>query len=121
MPFTWDEFLPFAERLTADSDDEVLQRTAINRAYYAAYHNAADYVRRRGLLTARHTHHRVWAALLASPDPGDFTLGRRGDRLRRLRIAADYQNPFPGQLDDRARQAVAMARAIIAGLGHNRR
>ncbi len=113
MAFAWDDLLRFAERLTASNEDEVAQRTAINRAYYAAYHAAASHVRSRGLLVAGHTHQRVWAALSERGDRDEAGLGRRGDRLRQTRIGADYRNPFPGRLDERTRAAVAEARDVI--------
>ena len=54
-PFDWTGFLTLAERLATDTGDEAAQRTAISRAYYAAYHAAASFVRAQGILTIGHT------------------------------------------------------------------
>ncbi len=113
MAFARDDLLLFAEHLALPDADEAAQRTAINRAYYAAYHAASSYVRSRGLLVASHTHQRVWAALAASGDQDESNLGRLGDLLRRTRIAADYRNPFPGQLEQRSQATVAEARVVV--------
>ena len=48
MSFTWQEFADLAGVLASEAD-EARQRTAINRAYYAAYHAASAYVRAHAL------------------------------------------------------------------------
>lgn len=114
--FEWDDLLPVAERLVLDAGNEAALRTAINRAYYVAYHAAASFVRSHGLLESRHTHARVWEALTRSPIAEQSEIGQVGDLLRRSRIDADYGNPFPGTVDKRAREAVADAQALIEAL-----
>jgi hypothetical protein len=111
--FDWEEYLALAALLAADTGNEASLRTAISRAYYAAYHAAATYVRTEGLLRRRHTHQRVWNALAEGPDPERSDAGRRGDLLRRVRLDADYSNPFPEDLVKQARDAVPQARSII--------
>jgi uncharacterized protein (UPF0332 family) len=115
-PFDWDDFLAIADRLAAEVDDEAAQRTAINRAYYAAYHAAAVFVRAKGILTVGHTHRTVWAALIADPDPDRSQAGRRGDDLRRLRTDADYKRPFPGDVGKTAAEVIAESRDIVETL-----
>ena len=115
-PFDWVDFLTLAERLATDPGDEAAQRTAISRAYYAAYHAAAACVRAKGILMVGHTHRSVWRALKADPDPNRADAGRKGDRLRWFRTAADYRNPFPGDLGRLATTAVAEARVVIDDL-----
>ena len=112
-PFSWTDFLALAERLASDTGDEAAQRTAISRAYYAAYHAAAIFVRVKGILTIGHTHSTVWKALTTDPDPDRVLVGPRGDDLKRLRTNADYRNPFPGDLDSLGRDAIATARVVI--------
>lgn len=114
--FDWEHLLTLAERLLPEVDDEASQRTAINRAYYAAYHVAATYARTTGLLRARHTHARVWAALADDPNPMRADVGQRGDALRRTRVEADYRSTFPGSVGERAQESVADARIVIEAL-----
>jgi HEPN domain-containing protein len=114
--FDWRDFLPFAERLALEADDEPSQRTAISRAYYAAYHVAAGYVRAKNLLPVRQSHGRVWEAIGADPDAGESGMREKAERLRRRRIAADYRNPFPGDVGEQAKAAVADARDVIEAL-----
>lgn len=114
--FEWRDLLPLAERLAGDADDEAAGRTAINRASYAAYHAAAAFARSTGLVRGRHTHAKVWTALVLDADAERAEIGRRGDFLRQVRIGADYRRPFPSDLAEQTRNAVAMARAIIEAL-----
>ena len=114
--FDWDDYLTLADRLVRQAPDEAAQRSAISRAYYAAYHAAAAFVRAKVILTAGHTHRSVWRALKADPDVDRADAGRKGDRLRWFRMAADYRNPFPGDLGRLARTAVAEARNLIDAL-----
>lgn len=48
--FDWSADLDLAERLAHDGDDEAAQRAAISRAYYAAHHAAARFVRDHNLV-----------------------------------------------------------------------
>ncbi len=51
--FVWTDYLVLAERLAARDADEAALRTAISRAYYAAYHRASTYVRANILVPPR--------------------------------------------------------------------
>lgn len=115
--FAWEDFLALSDRLAVAPDDEASQRTAIGRAYYAAYHTAAAFVRARGMLLGAHTHRRVWSAFAADADPDRGAVGAIGDVLRQRRQDADYRNPFPGDVAKDARDAIGEARAIIDLLG----
>jgi len=114
--FDWDDYLTLADRLAQETDDEAAQRSAISRAYYAAYHAAAAFVRAQGILMVGHTHRSVWSALKADPRADRASAGRKGDRLKGFRLAADYRNPFPGDLGRLAITAVADARDVIEAL-----
>lgn len=111
--FDWNEFLDLAEHLTREPAGEAALRSAISRAYYAAYHAAASFVRAEGLLTTGHTHARVWAVLSSSPDFAHAEVGGKGERLKTLRVDADYRNPFPGDPGRIAREAVITARDVV--------
>jgi uncharacterized protein (UPF0332 family) len=112
--FDWEELLVLADRLAQETADEAAHRTAISRAYYAAYHTAAAYVRAQNLLQTRHTHASVWGAFTTDLDDERADVGRWGEILRRRRVAADYSNPFLGDVGGQARAAVAEARTLIA-------
>ena len=108
--------MALAERLLAGSADEADRRTAISRAYYAAYHAAAAFVRARGLLVSGQTHTKVWQALVTDASPDRTDVGVRGAQLKWVREQADYRTPFPGNLDNESRAAIIEARAILAAL-----
>ena len=114
--FDWKDFLSLAERLAREGNDESSQRTAISRAYYAAYHAAAAYVAAKGFVRGRHSHEKVWAAVAADPGAGRGDVPEKAERLRRRRIAADYRIPFPGEVVKQARTAIDEARDVIEAL-----
>lgn len=63
MPeFGWEGFLDLAEELSQRRGDAAAERTAISRAYYAAFHWANDDVSRRGanLTFTGRDHTLVW-------------------------------------------------------------
>ena len=113
--FDWSDYLPLAERLAADND-EAARRSAISRAYYAAYHAAARYVRARQLLVDNHTHQTVWRVLAGDADPARQHAGVSGQRLHYLRTEADYRQPFPGDIAAKTAGALADARQLIADI-----
>ena len=102
--------------LAGDPTDEAALRSAISRAFYAAYHTAAVFVRAKGLLVTGHTHTTVWRALATAPDPTRAAVGTRGMQLKLSREYADYHNPFPGHLPREARDALVEAQAVIDAL-----
>ena len=116
-PFDWDDFLRLAVR-QARSPKEATRRTAISRAYYAVYHAASAFIRRKGLHPAasRLTHEIVWKILTADPDPNRAAVGVRGDLLKKVRVDADYREPFPGDLAAKTTWAVREARLLIDAL-----
>lgn len=113
-PFDWDNFLRLAVR-QARSPKEATRRTAINRAYYEVYHAASAFIRRKGLYPAssRLTHDIVWNALRTDPDQARAAVGVRGNVLKKVRVDADYRDPFPGDLGIQMRWAIGEARLLI--------
>ena len=87
-----------------------------SRAYYAAYHAAARYVRDHGLVQTRHPHESVWKALANDADPTRVSVGTRGLEMKRARITADYLNPFPDDLALKVRDTAISARYVTATL-----
>lgn len=114
MSFTWQAFADLASVL-ANETDEARLRTAINRAYYAAYHAASAYVRAHDLCPPdQHlSHSLVWRLIRGADGQRNEAIGRRGDALRKLRVMADYQNPFPHDVSKAVPVALAEASAII--------
>lgn len=115
--FDWKDFLDLAERLSNETDEEAALRSAISRAYYAAYHAAATFVRRSGLLPTGHSHARVWETLASLPNADVRDIGERGVALKRLRTNADYRATFPGDLKLLAVYSVTEARLLVDSFG----
>ncbi len=113
--FDWRGYLTLAEQLSSYGVSEAELRTAISRAYYAAYHRASRYVREYSLVAAteRLTHQKAWAAVGANQDPVRIRAGVRGNRLKRRREEADYYDAFPTDLTKAARDAILEARMIL--------
>ncbi len=91
-------------------------RSAISRAYYAVFDAASAFIRAKALVppTERLTHDKVWKLLASDPDPDRSDVGRRGNRLKQVRVNADYRSPFPDtDLADRATAAVKEAEQLI--------
>lgn len=105
-----------AASLEAASTDEASQRTAMSRAYYAAYHAASEIVRTQELCPpSQHlTHDRVWRLLRVSTFPHGAVIAKLGFDLKDARTSADYRNPFPGDLTSEVSDAVANAATIMA-------
>lgn len=68
-------------------------RSAISRAYYAAFHVAAKILRSNGfaILDNHHAHEQVTRHLLGSGDPAVVAVGSQLTELRGARNKADYR------------------------------
>lgn len=109
------KYLHLAETL-ATASGEAEQRSAISRAYYAAYHRALEQAAYLGLNTAPdecESHHQAcWRAYLRERNRARRKVGESGSRLRGLRNDADYEPAF--RVDAaKAAQAVDDARSLI--------
>ncbi len=113
--FDWQDYLGLAEDLANHGSDEAAQRSAISRAYYAVYHRASRYVRSQTLVPAHTglTHRTVWNVIRTTSNLNRQQAGNRGDALKVVRFRADYDNPFPGDLQRATRDALLEAREII--------
>jgi hypothetical protein len=89
-------------------------RSAVSRAYYAAFHVACRLFRRAGFIVpgAERAHGYLWLRLSNSGHTDVIEAGRKLSYLRRDRNDADYElgRPFPQQL---AIDDVAAAMSII--------
>lgn len=120
MAFDWLQFLELAKELAA-RDDEASARSAISRAYYAAYHWARDYVVQELAVTVpkAEAHQAVWDALMRQGRKrAEYAAGAGGKRARVLRNQADYEARMPGGQTPKetAQVAVKAAEAIIRNL-----
>ncbi len=112
--FDWSDFLRIANELAASTTDEAAQRTAIGRAYYAAYGRAAEHLLARGLLAGQAiTHRNVWSAFRDSPDPNHWDIWRYGIRLKEQREKADYRRTFAGSLTQATQVSIQRATAVL--------
>lgn len=112
----WHDFLPIASRLAAETT-EADWRTAVSRAYYAAFH-----VARRLLADLRFTvpradraHQYLVFRLSNSGEASVEQAGRDLDTLRRLRNRADYDET-PALMKPQAVAAVQLDEGIIQSL-----
>lgn len=117
--FDWDAFLDLADELARRRGDAGAARSAVSRAYYAAFHEAAGYVARRGWrLTLTGDDHRLVWEWFSRPDVDQSVrwIGNAGRRLRQARRRADYDpRPIPGLSTDAERWA-ALARQLVSVL-----
>ncbi|MGH2615404.1 MAG: HEPN domain-containing protein [Thermomicrobiales bacterium] len=119
-PFDWEEYLELAEKLVAWRGDPAAERSAISRAYYAAFHKAKTYfLVKGGRLTFQGEDHGAVADWFKDSVHRDLRkIGIDVERLRRLRRVADYDERF-AHLSNEAQAAVTLARRtvdVISGL-----
>ena len=97
MTFDWVEYLNLAETLqrerTTLGNVEACQRSAISRAYYAAYMTAANKAKAEGLITSgREQHKKVRLHYTNAPDMQRKRIGTWLQRLKDNREKSDYEN-----------------------------
>lgn len=93
MMFDWVEYLYLARELAA-RNEEASQRSAISRAYYAAFCSARNWLSHRGMPIppTSDAHTFVWQAFEMQADRPKRAVGQLGRRLRRARTQADYED-----------------------------
>jgi uncharacterized protein (UPF0332 family) len=113
-PFDWAEYVELAERLVAWRGDPAAERSAISRAYYAAFHKAKEhFVLRGGKLTFQGEDHGAVADWFKDSIDRDLRkIGLDVERLRRMRRVADYDERI-AHLSSEAQAAVALARRTL--------
>lgn len=90
--FAWRDFLPVACALAGQAG-EASKRSAIGRAYYAAYGTAEERRKVDGIPKASGDgqHARLWQAYLDDADAARKRIGDIGKRLYSRRLRADYK------------------------------
>lgn len=119
-------FLVLARQLVAvpsadppDVVEEARLRSAISRAYYAAFWHARMVLVREGeRLTRLDAHQALIEAFRSSPYRTRKAIGAHLELLRTERNMADYQRsmPMPPSLRNRAERAIALAEMIVQSL-----
>lgn len=122
MNFEWRHLLRIAlQLLNGISSGESEHRSAVNRAYYAAYGEARQYAMRHGYQMNRRqsSHEQIWQYLRSGRSTGPSWLpavlkaiGDAGISLRAMRVQADYQLNGP-PTEAEAKVAVSTAQMIV--------
>lgn len=123
MSFNWDEFLTLAEALVRDPNspgpEEASLRSAVSRAYYAAFCSARNLARDRREITLTHTGRDHWLVqkhFQDSPHPTRRQIGTSLDRLRDYRRQADYKDDLDGSAVSQAIFSIKVARNVLNAL-----
>ncbi len=121
--FAWTNYLDLARRLASRPEaTEASLRSAISRAYYAAFHKAAELLVGDGFeLTRRgEDHQTVWNEFERNRPRLQKPIGVHGRKLRDDRRKADYDNPLPEDLHDKTLYALKSAAKIIEEVNYLR-
>jgi uncharacterized protein (UPF0332 family) len=92
MPFDWSAYRIVAEILS-QQPDEASQRSAISRAYYYAYHQALAHLAEHHQFQVsedKPAHDQVWREF-SRRGLSYREVWIKGDRLKKLRVDADYR------------------------------
>lgn len=117
MVFDWAEYLILAEELGLRRDDEAALQSAISRAYYAAFCQARKRLRREGVHIRKtgKAHTVVWKTYRTAAEERRRLIGMMGDRLRRSRNKADYDDEIR-RLATEVKDALTKARRVLEPL-----
>ena len=119
--FDWADYLTLAQELATRSSDEAALRSAVSRAYYAAFCQARNVLRRDGVNTDDlRSHWSLWNIYRDDPDPVRQIIGEDGNRIRGYRSQADYSDEFPG-LFVAAQDTISIVERLLESLGDLRR
>ncbi|GAB4409013.1 MAG: hypothetical protein Kow00106_02350 [Anaerolineae bacterium] len=112
--FDWSEYYLLAKSL-AGQDDEASQRSAVSRAYYAAFCSARNQLRQEGesIPNTGKAHEVVWDHYQNNPEKRRRQIGQQGKRLRRKRNRADYDDEIVN-LDHVVRDAMETADSLLS-------
>lgn len=123
MSFDWLEYLDLAQQLTRSttgpSSREARLRSAISRAYYAAFCKARNHLLKKGPIPNEkkiNMHKYVREQFMGSPDKARKKIGADLNRLRTDRNKADYWDIVAG-LHGTTERALKQSERIIFKLG----
>lgn len=110
--FDWNKYYHLAIDLSMQNE-EAQQRSAISRAYYAAYRLTRDKICRESFEGESLSHANVWK--LVCLDRKYALYGNCGFELKKLREKADYEEIFD-DIQDECTYALDLANQIIEGI-----
>jgi uncharacterized protein (UPF0332 family) len=117
MAFDAEDFLAVARELAAGST-KGHHRSAVSRAYYAAFWRArARLAADNGSSpdeTGENSHNRLWDYFVGDRDANGDSLGEQGRRLKNARNKADYRSRPTTRVE--AERAVELAARLIAAI-----
>ena len=120
MSFNWSEYFTLAQELTSKSATSTMQeamlRSAISRAYYAAFCEARNHLLQKdaeAIPNRVNVHAFVGKQFEKSSDTVHQKIGRLLHHLRSIRNIADYQDRFYGKLSGRTRVALLEAEEVL--------
>jgi len=123
MSFNWVDFLALADTLVRDPSspgpEEASLRSAISRAYYAAFCSARNFARDSENLALEHTardHQLVRYHFQGASDRTHRKIGLNLNRLRNNRNKADYDDTLVDRPVSLAQSSVAVARNVLNAL-----
>ena len=95
--FDWSQYLVLAKDLGSRSEEAAV-RSAISRAYYAAYNVARSFCANAGIsiIDTGNLHKDLWDAFLRKGGRTFASVYDKGQRLRRKRTKADYDSEVSG-------------------------
>jgi hypothetical protein len=93
MPFDWALYLQTAKTLASQAGDEAALRSAVSRAYCAAFGVAATRMKVEGknVPASGEAHQEIWKYFESAGDMYRRQIGQNGKRLRYRRNQADYE------------------------------
>lgn len=126
MSFDWEDFLELAEYLSEEMYKAPLSeltptkeadlRTAISRAYYAAFNNAQIFLDNKNdttIETGKGVHERLISRFLNHPTRARQIMGDQLRRIMRKRVDADYHLVYTGSLYDDVDDTIETARKLL--------
>ncbi len=119
MSFDWADYLSLAQELSGNmvsqASQEAKLRSAISRAYYAAFCKARNHLRdKEGYLVTQEVevHQDIRNEFKRSDDKEHRQIGQHLDRLRRDRNKVDYDDNV-ASLDKMTKQDLGLAEKIF--------
>ena len=117
MSFRWEKFLAVAETLSnADlgADREACLRSAVSRAYYAAFGSARSHAREQRLRTRQSASEHGEVSVFIAQTYGDTgrEIAKHLSRLRTNRNIADYDDVCE-DAEGLSRESIAYARRVL--------